>query len=578
MGIVLAIASAGAISGCAAGFVSEPGEGGGGEGGDVGPSGPGPSGPSATGAGGQGGAPPPTPCETASQCGAFAGPCSLGACVNGMCEAAPANQFGACDDGLFCTEDDTCQDGACVGGTQKFCESLDSCHLGVCDEELDTCKNIVGNDGAQCDDGDLCTQTGVCAAGACSKGSLVDCSIFTGPCSQGVCDPTLGCVAEPKNEGSVCDDGLSVCSYGLCEAGACAYYPKNDGAMCDDGDFIDCTQGVCESAQCKSMPANDGAPCEDFKFDACTDGQCLQGLCVSMPANEGGPCDDYLFCNIGETCSNGLCVGGQPNPCAPPGGCWIASCDENADVCFSMPGNDGAVCDDFNGCTDGTTCSNGACIGGMPTNEGGACEDGASCTTGETCTAGLCGGGIGPQVFFADDFSDNAKGWILGPEWGIGPAMMSVGGAHGADPAIDHSPSGDNGVAGVVIGGNASTFNLHSYYYLESPPFNTANAPGKVYFTFYRWLNSDYDPYMHNSIDVWNGQTWVNLWTTGSFPGIEDSPPGGLGWTYIEHDVTAYKNAAMRVRFGFDIQSAGVYTIGSWNVDDVLVADAPCPP
>jgi hypothetical protein len=465
----------------------------------------------------------------------------------------------------------------CVGGTGKFCPSLDSCHLGVCDEELDTCKNIVGNDGGQCDDGDLCTQAGVCAAGACSKGAPVDCSIFTGPCSQGACDPTLGCVAEPKNEGSVCDDGLSVCSYGLCEAGACVYHPKNDGAMCDDGDFIDCTQGVCENAQCKSMPANEGAPCDDFMFDPCTDGQCLQGLCVSLPSNEGGPCDDYQFCNIGETCQSGVCLGGQPNPCAPPGGCWIASCDENLDVCMSKPGNEGAACDDFNACTGGTTCANGACIGGMPTNEGGVCDDGTSCTTGESCTAGLCGGGVGPMVFFAEDFADNAAGWTLGPEWGIGPAMMSIGGVHGADPAIDHTPSGDNGVAGVVIGGNAST-NLHGYYYLESPTFNTANAPGQVYFTFYRWLNSDYDPYMHNSVDVWNGQTWVNLWTTGMFPGIEDSPPLGLGWTYIEHDVTSYKNAAMRVRFGFDIQSPGVYTIGSWNVDDVLVADAPCPP
>ena len=30
-------------------------------------------------------------------------------------------------------------------------------------------------------------------------------------------------------------------------------------------------------------------------------------------------------------------------------------------------------------------------------------------------------------------------------------------------------------------------------------------------------------------------------------------------------------------RFGFDIGSSGVYTIGSWNVDDVLVASGECP-
>ena len=60
-------------------------------------------------------------------------------------------------------------------------------------------------------------------------------------------------------------------------------------------------------------------------------------------------------------------------------------------------------------------------------------------------------------------------------------------------------------------------------------------------------------------------------------PGIQDSPPTGTGWTYQQFDVTAHKNAGMRVRFGFDIASQGVYTIGSWNVDDVQVASAACP-
>ena len=35
--------------------------------------------------------------------------------------------------------------------------------------------------------------------------------------------------------------------------------------------------------------------------------------------------------------------------------------------------------------------------------------------------------------------------------------------------------------------------------------------------------------------------------------------------------------AFYRDRFGFDITSAGVFTIGSWNVDDVLVAAGACP-
>jgi hypothetical protein len=33
----------------------------------------------------------------------------------------------------------------------------------------------------------------------------------------------------------------------------------------------------------------------------------------------------------------------------------------------------------------------------------------------------------------------------------------------------------------------------------------------------------------------------------------------------------------MKVRFGFDIGSSGVYTVSSWNVDDVMVASVACP-
>ena len=190
---------------------------------------------------------------------------------------------------------------------------------------------------------------------------------------------------------------------------------------------------------------------------------------------------------------------------------------------------------------------------------------------GEFCTAGTCGGGTGPVIYFADDFKDNSKGWTLGPEWEIGPAEASVPGVGNPDPAMDHTPTPDNGIAGVVIGGNAAT-NLHEYYWLESPGFDTSAADGPVILGFYRWLNSDYDPYMHNKVEVWNGSQWINLWTTGGPPGVMDAE-----WTFQEFDLTNYKNPSMRVRFGFDINSGGVFTIGSWNIDDVLVASAACP-
>jgi hypothetical protein len=322
-------------------------------------------------------------------------------------------------------------------------------------------------------------------------------------------------------------------------------------------------------------PCTKAADCA-FLTEPCNVGTCINGACVKTPAGDLGVCDDGLFCTVNDVCQDGKCAGGTPKLCPSPDNCHVGACDEEAKACIVDSGNNGAPCDDKNLCTGDGVCMNGACINGPPESEGLACDDGNACTTGEICAAGVCGGGSGPAVYFADDFHDNAKGWLFDPEWGIGPAQASSGSEVGADPATDHSLSADNGVAGVVIGGNAST-TVHPFHYLTSPAFNTEVAAGPVSLGFYRWLNSDYDPAMHNSIDVWDGAKWVNLWTSGAFPGIEDAPPKGPGWTFIQHDLTPYKNAAMQIRFGFDVTLASALPVGSWNIDDVRVAAAVCP-
>ena len=65
--------------------------------------------------------------------------------------------------------------------------------------------------------------------------------------------------------------------------------------------------------------------------------------------------------------------------------------------------------------------------------------------------------------------------------------------------------------------------------------------------------------------------TWVNVWSSGGSPGVQDAV-----WTHVSYDLTTYKSAAMQIRFGFEIGSSGVFTVSSWNVDDVTVANAVC--
>src|SRR5262249_36680142 len=152
--------------------------------------------------------------------------------------------------------------------------------------------------------------------------------------------------------------------------------------------------------------------------------------------------------------------------------CQVSLCDEASDACVTVAGNDGSPCSDESPCTAGETCAAGSCTGGLPANEGVPCDDGTLCTTNDVCTSRSCVGTIssGP-AYFAEDFSDTSQGWTLGTEWAIGPAQASMTAVFGPDPASDHSPTGDNGVAGVVIGGNETPV-VHDFYWLESPPFS----------------------------------------------------------------------------------------------------------
>jgi hypothetical protein len=182
-------------------------------------------------------------------------------------------------------------------------------------------------------------------------------------------------------------------------------------------------------------------------------------------------------------------------------------------------------------------------------------------------------GSVPDAIYFEDDFSDNSAGWTLDTEWQIGPATASPspGSCGNGDPGDDHSPTADNGVAGVVIGGNASTA-VHPYYYLTSPVVDLSAAAGSAWLSFYRWLNSDYSPFMQNSVEVWDGATWQTVWASGGAPGIQDSE-----WTLQTYDVTAFANAAFRVRLGHTVGSSGSFTCSSWNVDDLTIADLPVP-
>jgi hypothetical protein len=439
-----------------------------------------------------------------------------------------------CNDGQVCTQD-TCVDGVCEYlFTDECCINLADC-LDTDPCTIDACKDNICEPlaiappyccyvEADCDDDnicteDICSESGIClhppsqAAGCCEVNA--DCDDGN-PCTDNTCNPDDSSCYFPFNS-SPCDDVDKCTKNDHCIEGSCG----GDPVVCSDGN--NCTTDLCHP----------------------------QNGCYHPNIEQGEPCDDLNNCTVSDICLLGECAGEWIDGCClkdvdcdDNDDCTIDKCTENEcqninTCCFSDE-----ECNDFDDICTIDSCVDGDCVY-APTGVDGCCQG----------------------VIFRDDFSTD-KGWQFDTEWERGSAQPSGGGSGNPDPSSDHTGSADNHIIGAVIGGNCAQ-TLHSFYWATSPVIDTQNASNlRLY--FWRWLNSDYAPYMVNAVDVYNGSEWVRIWETGGPPGIVDS-----SWQFVSHDVTAYKNSNFQVRFGFMIGSGGVYSIGGWNVDDVVLFDMP---
>ncbi len=94
--------------------------------------------------------------------------CNIATCneKSGSCEIVPEPDDAPCDDGLFCSVNDSCQAGECQPGAPYVCKgSEDLCMLLTCDEDLDVCT------GGPVQNGEAYTSPNVCESNAiCQNG------------------------------------------------------------------------------------------------------------------------------------------------------------------------------------------------------------------------------------------------------------------------------------------------------------------------------------------------------------------------------------------------------------------------
>jgi hypothetical protein len=384
--------------------------------------------------------------------------------------------------------------------------------------------------------GETTGSTGVETTGSTSEGS-------TGSTSEGSTGST--------SEGST--GNVDLCANGQMDGDEsdidCGGPACNDcgvGQMClvnEDCDTAVCMGNVCVMPECAKDEDCAGVA------DACNSGVCdLQTLtCAKMPANEGMACEDADLCTSGELCAAGVCGGGLPKDCvAFDSFCGIGQCDPQDGQCKAGPNpmQDGKDCDDSNACTDATVCADG-----------------------------LCGDPKDPGYVLYEDFSDNTAGWTLDMSWEIKPAVASPNGFNGTDPAMDHTATMDNGVAGQFVGALVTSSNTTQGQFncLTSPKVDTSGLP-TVFFTYWRHGHLDYTNYVVNRIEVWNGMSWVTLQMGYPNPGINDA-----NWTSFNFDVTAHKNPEMQVRICHQ-RNSGALSHGGWSVDDVTIGPKVCTP
>jgi len=252
-----------------------------------------------------------------------------------------ANENGPCSDGNECTVEDVCVSGVCVGGPERVCVDKSDC-------TNDSCQPLTGcvftpRTGA-CNDGDFCTVEDACQGGVCVGGPERHCD-DDNVCTTDQCDSEKGCVYTPNS--FVCNDGNACTTGDQCEQRECVghgtlFCPDDDVCQdvfcdpqtgcvhefntdpCQDDDFctIDDTcdgQGVCRGTDIRSIPCADsddclGAPC-DTQTGLCVCSE-RPSLCLTALPGSLGPegcynAGDVIVVNVDLGFSSSVVTGGQ---------------------------------------------------------------------------------------------------------------------------------------------------------------------------------------------------------------------------------------------------------------------------
>jgi len=157
---------------------------------------------------------------------------------------------------------------------------------------------------------------------------------------------------------------------------------------------------------------------------------------------------------------------------------------------------------------------------------------------------------------------DTNPGWLIEGDWAFG-TPQGAGGANG-NPDPNAGYSGVN-VYGVNLAGDYRVM-VGDPYYLTAGSFDCTGRQA-VSVRFARWLNSDFYPFVGNTLEVSNdGQVWSVVWQAQGGENLADSE-----WQVLEYDISAVADGqgSVYLRWGYEIISDHAFPYSGWNIDDI---------
>jgi len=200
-------------------------------------------------------------------------------------------------------------------------DDLNPCTTTSCEPSVGCYQAPTAPIGTTCDDGNACTDSDSCVAGAC-MGTSKSCD-DDNVCTQDSCSPATGCVNTDVGT-SYCDDGFD-CTADSCDAHeGCQNEPVD--TQCNDGNY--CTSDTCDPYSSSHTPDAKGCVHDVLATPPSGTVQCGSGACGAVIGTlTCGPngeqetsCDPALGDVVDTTCSSETSVvyaivndkGGQP--------------------------------------------------------------------------------------------------------------------------------------------------------------------------------------------------------------------------------------------------------------------------